>query len=93
MDDRPRPVAERFERAAADRVPLVAVVGDREADGGDLKVHDRRAGAERTPSPDALVDDLRERVAGFPARGPYGERFVGEGPLSGVLVETDGETE
>jgi threonyl-tRNA synthetase len=92
VDDRPRPVAERFERAAADRVPLVAVVGDREANGGDLKIHDRRADAERTPSPDALVDDLRERVAGFPARGPYGERFVGEGPLSDVFDETGKET-
>lgn len=89
VDDRPCPVAERFERAAADRVPLVAVVGDREAEGGDLKLHDRRADAERTLSPGALVDELRDRVAGFPAREPYGERFVGEAPLSGVFGDPD----
>ncbi|WP_185977131.1 threonyl-tRNA synthetase editing domain-containing protein [Haloglomus irregulare] len=89
VDDRPSPVGERFDRAAADRVPLVAVVGDREAEGGDLKLYDRRADTERTLSPSALVDALHERVAGFPGREPYGPRFVGEGALSDVFGEPD----
>ena len=57
VDDRDRPVASRLD-AAAD-VPFVAVVGDREAEGGPLKVTDTATGTER----ETTVEALRERVA------------------------------
>jgi threonyl-tRNA synthetase len=57
VDDRDRPVAARLD-AAAD-VPFAAVVGDREAEGGPLKVTDAAAGSER----EMTVEALRERVA------------------------------
>jgi len=57
VDDRDRPVAARLD-AAAD-VPFAAVVGDREAESGPLKVTDAVAGSER----EMTVEALRERVA------------------------------
>lgn len=88
VDDRPRPVGERLDRAATDRVPFTVVVGDREADGAALRVHDRRTERERELSPAALVEHLRERVAGYPRREPYGPRFVGEGLAMGTTDES-----
>jgi len=87
VDDRSRPVGERLDRAAADRVPYTVVVGDREGDGDALRVHDRRAEQERDLSPAALVEHLRERTGDHPQQEPYGSRFVDEGLAVGATGE------
>ncbi|MFC6729721.1 His/Gly/Thr/Pro-type tRNA ligase C-terminal domain-containing protein, partial [Natronoarchaeum mannanilyticum] len=51
-------VGERLDRAARERVPYVAVVGDRELDEGVLPVAVSETGREER----LTVDGLRERV-------------------------------
>jgi threonyl-tRNA synthetase len=89
VDDRPRPVGERLDRAERDRVPFVAVVGDREADDGDLTLWDRREGGERSLPAAALTDIVGEAVEGYPQRDRYLPLFVDDGPLRGAWGEKD----
>ncbi|WP_254832119.1 threonyl-tRNA synthetase editing domain-containing protein [Haloglomus salinum] len=83
VDDRPLPVGERLDRAERDRVPFVAVVGDREADTESLKVWDRREGTERSLSAEGLAALVEEVVEGFPRRERYLPVLVEDGPLWG----------
>jgi threonyl-tRNA synthetase len=77
VDARALPVGARLDGAT--HLSYVAVVGDREADGGPLGLLDRRAGAERSVVPAALVDVLESAVEGRPRRSRYLPRAVGEG--------------
>jgi threonyl-tRNA synthetase len=84
VDDRSLPVGDRLDRAGRDRVPFVAVVGDREADGAALSVWDRRAGIERSLSAEALVAHIGDTVDGLPSRERYLPLLVEDGPLRGT---------
>lgn len=84
VDDRPRPVGERLDRAERDRVPFVVVVGARETDSAGLKCWDRTAGTEVTLSREALAERVAGRVEGYPQRASGLPRFVDDGPLWGT---------
>lgn len=84
VDDRPRPVGKRLDRAERDGVPFAVVVGAREADGAELKCWDRTEGAEVLLSREALTERVAGRIEGYP-RGASGlPRFVDDGPLWGT---------
>ncbi|WP_323190818.1 threonyl-tRNA synthetase editing domain-containing protein [Halostella sp. PRR32] len=78
VDDRAAPVGDRLARADDERVPHVAVVGDRERNGEPLRVTNRATGRERTTDVDELARTVREATAAHPARERYGPRRVSE---------------
>lgn len=87
VDDRPRTVGERIDRADREWVPFVAVVGD--CDGtGALSVEDRRTGRERVLSLPELVERVRTAVDGRPSPGlPLARRLSDRGPIGTANVE------
>jgi threonyl-tRNA synthetase len=86
VDDRALPVGERLDRAERDRVPFVAVVGDRERTDGEtgLKIWDRRTGTERSLALADFVARAEAAVDGFPRRERYLPELVEDGPLRGA---------
>lgn len=66
VDDRDRPVAARRAAAASALVPYSVVVGDREADGAPLAVHDHRRDREESLSVAALADRLADAAVESP---------------------------
>jgi len=62
IDAREATVGERLDRAARERVPYVAAVGDRERDGAALSVEVLEMGREERLSTDALAERIWEEV-------------------------------
>lgn len=79
VDDQDRPVAARRAAAASALVPYSVVVGDREADGAALAVHDHRREREASLSVSGLADRLASAAVESPPPHDSGVRSLSPG--------------
>ncbi|MEM1511681.1 MAG: threonine--tRNA ligase [Candidatus Jordarchaeales archaeon] len=84
VDDRSETVSRRVRQAEEEWIPYVVVIGDREVEGGKLKVRIRAERAERELTFEELRERLKADVAGKPFRPlPYPLR-VSQRPIFAV---------
>lgn len=67
FDDRDMSVGKKIREAGRRWIPFTLVVGDREAEGGELSVR-LHGGEQRALSLEQLIDTIREQTAGRPTR-------------------------
>ncbi|MFP4117157.1 MAG: threonine--tRNA ligase [Candidatus Aenigmatarchaeota archaeon] len=68
IDDRNESVGRRIRRSESEWVPYTLVVGDDELEGDMLSVRKRESGRETGMGPQELVDEIKEKIKGYPFR-------------------------
>lgn len=69
VDDRNLSVGKRIREAEKEWVPYVLVMGQTEAESGDLSVRSRNAGYVKSMTFDSLLGDIRRETDGMPSAG------------------------
>ncbi len=80
VDDRALSLGKKIRMAEQEWVPYIAVIGDKERDGGEMQVR-VRGGTDFTGSWDALRGIMEERAAGKPRRGLNSPRLLSARPV------------
>ncbi|MEM4587886.1 MAG: His/Gly/Thr/Pro-type tRNA ligase C-terminal domain-containing protein, partial [Candidatus Jordarchaeales archaeon] len=76
VDDRGETVSRKVRQAEEEWVPYIVVIGDREVEGGKLRVRVRAERAEREMTLEELRERLRSDIKGKPFKPlPYPKRL------------------